>query len=199
LRSGDHARNPVPPSEPNSNRGGARAGSGRKQSTEINTSAAQIIQAEKTVLQSKDREVENSDPEDSEQMCSQKEKLQELKLLATDSGVELRTKESWRTLFSMVVMCMLAGWKQTTAIASISKLACVKATDLTHAFQHFFETGDVLVMDSKCYAHVGEENGRIRVKQHMRTESPRLIETDILGKNIPLITFMTVGALIAQT
>ena len=46
---------------------------------------------------------------------------------------------------------------------------------------------------------VGEENGRVRVKQHMRTELPRLIETDILGKNIPLITFMTVGALIAQT
>jgi hypothetical protein len=162
-------------------------------------SAEEIEQAAQPVPQTEDEDAENSDPEDSEQMCSQKEKLPELKLLATNSGVELRIKESWRTLFSMVVMCMLAGWKQTTAIASISKLACVKATDLTHAFQHFFETGDVLVMDSKCYAHVGEENGRIRVKQHMRTESPRLIETDILGKNIPLITFMTVGALIAQT
>ena len=150
------------------------------------------------MLQSKDREVENSDPEDSEQMCSQKEKLQELKLLATDSGVELRTKESWRTLFCMVVTCMLSGWKQTSAIASISKLACVKATDLTHAFQHFSETGGVLVTDSKCYARVGEENDRVRVKQHMRTELPRLIETEILGQNVPL-TFMTVGALIAQT
>ena len=93
---------------------------------------------------------------------------------------------------------MLAGWKQTTAIASISKLACVKATDLIHAFQHFFETGDVLVTDSKCYARVGEENGRVRVKQHMRTELPRLIETEILGQNVPL-TSMAVGALIAQT
>ena len=198
LRSGDHARNSVPPSKPNSNHGGARAGGGRPKSTGINTSAAQIIQVGQALLKNKDREVENSDPEDSEQMCSQKEKLQELKLLATDSGVELRTKESWRTLFSMVVMCMLAGWKQTTAIAKISKLACVKATDLTHAFQHFSETSGVLVTDSKCYARVGEENGRVRVKQHMRTELPRLIETEILGQNVPL-TSMAVGALIAQT
>ena len=60
---------------------------------------------------------------------------------------------------------MLAGWKQMTDIASISKLACVKATDLTHAFQHFYETGDVLVTDSKGRARAGDANGRCIVKK----------------------------------
>ena len=121
-RSGDHARNPVPPSEPKINRGGARAGSGRPRTKKLLPSAEEIEQAAQPVPQTEDEDAENSDPEDSEQMCSQKEKLQELKLLATDSGVELCIRESWRTLFSMVVMCMLAGGSRLLLLPALPSL-----------------------------------------------------------------------------
>ena len=157
-----------------------------------------MIQVGQALLKNKDREVENSDPEDSEEMCSQKEKLQELKLLATNSCGELRTKESWQTLFCMVVTCILSKMKTSTVISSISKLACVDRAELLSRFKHFFETGDVLVTDSKGRARAGDANGRCIVKKYMRRQLPSLIASEILAKDIPL-TSGSVGELISQT
>ena len=70
-----------------------------------------------------------------------------------------------------------------------------RTTVLTKTFQHFFKTGDVLVMDSKGRARAGAANGRCIIKKHMRRQLPSLIASEILANDIP-VTSESAGALI---
>ena len=162
-------------------------------------SAAKITHALEEAAHTPGEEEENNGESASDKLVLQRKKLEKLKRIASNKRGELRTKESWLGLLCIVVMLMLVGWKQTAAIASISKLACLRPADLKKRFKHFYDhDGEVLVTDSKSRSRDGDANGRCIVKKHMRRALPRLIKSEILDKNIPL-TSMAVGGLISTT
>lgn len=164
-------------------RGGSRSGSGRKRKgkgkgfTPASSSAANSAKKSKKLSMAMLQERHNS---------------------VRNSTGQLRTYESWATMFAIITSLMLQGTPKSAAITAVATQTGVKREDLKDRFQHFLDENEILVTRGDGRARLGNGNGRTVIKKHMKMELPGLIKGHILDKDYPLTCYSVVDLIERQ-